>query len=197
MTDNLAWLPIVSPDTTFSLTEKRYYVSGYQGTDTDEAKKSENYQKYGTFYNWPAAMNGEMGKYTLPTGRQGSCPDGWHLPADEEWILLEKNLGMNSSDLKLTGLRTSGNVDKKLKSDTGWEDDDILTGNSGFNMLPAGAISVPDRKSIYLNFAAYFWTSTSESEKNAHDRYLFLFTKGIFRVHVPRSLGHSVRCIKN
>lgn len=31
-------------------------------------------------------------------GYQGICPDGWHIPSDAEWIVLEKGLGMAAGD---------------------------------------------------------------------------------------------------
>jgi hypothetical protein len=48
-----------------------------------------------------------------PYGRQYSyiaaqsvCPSGWHLPTDEDWMLLELNMGLPENELSLEGLRT-------------------------------------------------------------------------------------------
>ena len=38
---------------------------------------------YGALYNWAAAMNGEASSGSNPSGVQGACPDGWHLPVRE------------------------------------------------------------------------------------------------------------------
>ena len=70
MAENLAWLPSVSPGNAGSETEKHYYVSGYQGTDLNLAKATDNYAIYGVLYNWPAALD--------------ACPPDWHLPSKEE-----------------------------------------------------------------------------------------------------------------
>ena len=84
-----------------------YYVYGYDGTNVSEAKSSENYDVYGALYNWEASKI--------------SCPNGWHLPSDEEWMELETGLGMNEADLNKSGVvRESGKIGKKLKALYGW-----------------------------------------------------------------------------
>lgn len=44
---------------------------------------------YGAYYTWAAAMNGAESSNTNPSGVQGVCPEGWHLPSLEEWNELE------------------------------------------------------------------------------------------------------------
>lgn len=39
---------------------------------------------YGLLYNWPAVMHGASGSNANPSGVQGICPDGWHVPSDAE-----------------------------------------------------------------------------------------------------------------
>ena len=63
----------------------------------------ENYaalaDEYGNLYTWPAAMNLNS-RYDIPTGKvQGVCPDGWHLPSDDEWKQLEMFLGMSQTEV--------------------------------------------------------------------------------------------------
>ena len=58
--------------------------------------------KYGRLYRWNAARD--------------ACPDGWHLPTDEEWKELEMYLGMAAEDADKEGKRESGDVGKILKS---------------------------------------------------------------------------------
>ena len=52
----------------------------------------ENGGYYGALYSWAAASNSD-GLSEGPV--QGVCPEGWHLPDDEEWKQLEKHLGMS------------------------------------------------------------------------------------------------------
>jgi uncharacterized protein (TIGR02145 family) len=72
-------LPEVSPSSQGNNTDPYYYVYGYQGTDVNAAKATDNYTNYGALYNWPASLN--------------ACPEGWHLPTDAEWTILTTYLG--------------------------------------------------------------------------------------------------------
>ncbi|MDP2268940.1 MAG: FISUMP domain-containing protein, partial [Deltaproteobacteria bacterium] len=133
MAENLAYLPEVNSDSATSSVDKRYYVYGYEGSDVIAAKNTEIYKKFGVLYNWPAAMNGASGINSASSSVQGSCPSGWHVPSDAEWMVLEKTLGMSEADLIMetpTSFRSSGSVNMRLKSPFGWEDDDIFVGQS-------------------------------------------------------------------
>ena len=46
---------------------------------------SANVADYGYLYNWPAVMNGSASSSANPSGVQGICPDGWHVPSNAEW----------------------------------------------------------------------------------------------------------------
>jgi uncharacterized protein (TIGR02145 family) len=140
MAENLAYLPsVVGPDTG-SDTTSYYYVYGYDGTSISAAKATENYATYGVLYNWTAAMNGAESSDANPSGVQGICPDGWHLPSDAEWKQLEMYLGMSETDVNSTGWR--GTVEGgKLKEagTTHWADPNAGANNeSGFTALPGG-----------------------------------------------------------
>jgi uncharacterized protein (TIGR02145 family) len=50
---------------------------------------SSNIPTYGLLYNWYAAVDS-----------QGICPEGWHVPSDQEWMELEKHLGMKTDELE-------------------------------------------------------------------------------------------------
>ena len=62
----------------------------YYGNDTSLG------DVYGRLYDWPAVMQGAGSSNNNPSGIQGVCPDGWHVPSDEEWKELEIQLGMSS-----------------------------------------------------------------------------------------------------
>ncbi len=195
MAENLAYLPKVHPDSDTSSVDKRFYVYGFKDMDVNVAKNTENYQKFGVLYNWPAAVNGASGNNSVLSDKQGACPAGWHVPSDTEWMLLEKNLGMNEADLVKEGKRYSGYVYKKLKSLIGWDDDDIFIGQSGFNALPGGLEY--RGASVALNQTVYFWTSTPFDDRRAAYRNFFYGT-GIYRtLKAPMEMGLSVRCVKN
>jgi uncharacterized protein (TIGR02145 family) len=51
---------------------------------------------YGRLYTWAAVMNGEASSNSNPSGVQGACPSGWHIPSDAEWTELTDYLGGES-----------------------------------------------------------------------------------------------------
>lgn len=78
MAENLAFLPAVSKFATGSDVDKYYYVQAYEGVDVSEAKATANYSAFGVLYNWSAAVS--------------ACMNGWHLPSDKEWSILNSFL---------------------------------------------------------------------------------------------------------
>ncbi len=156
MAENLKWLPatggiVVSWQWSGSKTEKYYYVYGFDKNGTaEEAKATDNYQHYGVLYNWPAVMAGVSTSSSNPSGVQGVCPPGWHVPSDDEWTQLTNYLIGNYVDI------TSDNVGNALKScrqvysqeggecDTDdhprWDSDFTHYGTDefGFSALPGG-----------------------------------------------------------
>ena len=53
--------------------------------------------KYGYLYNWPAVIHGAENSNNNPSGIQGICPNGWHVPSDEEWNELKNTVENNYS----------------------------------------------------------------------------------------------------
>jgi len=86
---------------------------------------SYNDCSYGRMYSWSTIMNGSPGSSAIPSGVQGICPVGWHVPSDWEWEILQDNVGGNE---------TAGT---KLKSTSGWNNNGNGTDEYGFSALPA------------------------------------------------------------
>jgi uncharacterized protein (TIGR02145 family) len=139
--------------------------------------------KYGRLYRWNVA------KY--------ACPDGWHLPTDEEWKELEIFLGMESKDADSEGKRDSGNVGDKLKSTLGWEGTNKPgTDVVGFSALPGGfrwLVGTFSGKGHYT----YFWTATDKRGGMYYYRYLSADSDGINRYFDRGANAMSIRCIKD
>lgn len=187
MAENLRYLPAVYKSQEGSYTEPRYYASNYWGNDVEEAKATENYQIYGTLYNWVAAMDGSVGSSANPSGVQGVCPDGWHLPSEAEWVQLTDYLG---------GIDVAGG---KLKSTdaTYWDGDNIgATNEAGFNALPAG-YRAGNSAINYLKTAAYFWTATQYTSVQSMDRYLVSHNDNVATYQKTNECGLAVRCIRD
>ena len=149
----------ISLGTSISSTEPyRYYPNG------DEA----NAAGYGYLYNWTAVMNGENSSNANPSGVQGICPNGWHVPSNAEWTQLTNYVG---SEYACGG--DSNQITKALSANTGWitysnpcapGDNQNLNNASGFNALTAGHFS-----GSYGAFGEgpYFWTATENDESRA------------------------------
>jgi uncharacterized protein (TIGR02145 family) len=199
MSENLAYLPAVSPSSAGSDSQKHYYVYGYEGSDVSKAKQQSDFSTYGVLYNWPAAMNGASGSLAVPSGVQGVCPWGWHLPSDEEWKILEKNQGMSESDANSTGLRYSGSVGGKIKEAgiSHWHSPNTLaTNSSGFSALPGGARD-DDRYFEDIADEANFWSASYGNASIAWSRGLTCDRDGVYREKWEKGYGFSVRFLKN
>jgi len=198
MAENLKYLPSVVGPGTGSNSEAYCYVYGYDGTSISAAKATENYATYGVLYNWTAAMNGAESSDANPSGVQGICPDGWHLPSDAEWKQLEMYLGMSETDVNSTGWR--GTVEGgKLKEagTTHWADPNAGANNeSGFTALPGGY----RYSNGYFNDFRYYgswWSSTEYDTTNAWPRYLYYSGSSVDRDYDLKSMGFSVRCLRD
>ena len=181
MEENLAYLPTVSPPDQGSYYDRYYYVIGYVGKNIAAAKATENYQTYGVLYNWKSALT--------------ACPHGWHLPSDKEWQMLEIHLGISERKADAPGLRGT-DEGEKMKSTSGWYNNGNGTNSSGFNALPGGYRGSNGSFSS-LGRTGRWWSSAEISGSNAWDRNLFFGYHQVSRNGYDKSVGFSVRCIKN
>jgi len=189
MAENLAYLPAVNQvddgsEDTGKENDSFYYVNGYDGTDVSAAKATDNYKTYGVLYNGIAANN--------------VCPDGWHLPSDDEWKQLEKDLGMADDQIILEIEWRGTDEGGKLKESgtTHWSSPNAgATNESGFSGLPAGAREPS-------SFAGpgtmgHWWTSTPAGTRFNYDRSVRYDLSTIFKSYTIVFVGESVRCIKD
>ncbi len=202
MVENLAYLPSVSPSSAGSQTTPYYYVYDYQGTNVNAAKATSNYQTYGVLYNWPAAMAGDASSNSVPSGVQGICPNGWHLPGDEEWKILEGEVdsqyGYPDSewdDSFWRGLDAGGSL--KEMGTTHWSSPNTgATNSSGFTALPAGFCG--SSGTYYgLDDYLYVWSSTQDGNTDAWFRSLHSGGAEVYRSSNLKDNGFSVRCTKD
>lgn len=201
MAENLAWLPAVTPVNQGSFDEKAYYVYGYSGTSTAEAKATANYPAYGVLYNWPAAMNGAASGNANPSGVQGACPTGWHLPSDAEWYVLSDYLINNGYGYEGSG----DDIAKAIAAKTNWNpsgtagtpgNDPNSNNSSGFSALPGG-FRMSDDVTYNMGFSGSWWSSTENSSLDAQIRDLFADSKNFRRIQDFKDQGFSVRCIRD
>lgn len=181
MAENLAYLPEIHSPYNGSKYSPKYYVYGYEGVSVQEAKGLEEYNEYGVLYNWPAAIN--------------ACPEGWHLPTDDDWKTLESNLGMSPVSVDNAGWR--GSIEGSMMKDrSGWK-----AGGNGSNVTDFSALAggyrvtydTTEFETVYGNF----WTSTEFNATDAWSRYLYYNNNGVYRGTFSKDFGFSVRCVKD
>jgi uncharacterized protein (TIGR02145 family) len=169
-----------------------YYTEGSLCYDN----KPSNCDKYGRLYDWETAMR--------------ICPEGWHLPTNEDWEELFRYVrnynGYTGLEREIEG--------RYLKAVEGWDDydgdrEDVSGIDAhGFAALPGG--------SYFEGFEDYFevegfvnagsigwwWSATKEGDSSAYFYDMFYNDKYIGHGWIPiappslRALL-SVRCVKN
>jgi uncharacterized protein (TIGR02145 family) len=184
MAENLAYLPAVSDVLSGSDKNPFYYVYGYNGSSVTAAKATANYASFGVLYNWAAAMKGAASSTTIPSGVKGICPEGWHLPSEAEWLVLEDLIG---------GTATAGT---KLKSINIWNIDDKKTDEFGFNALPGG-YRYYGGTFFGIGSNASFWTATGKDAAYSVSRSIDYNYEDIEHGENIMDCGYSIRCIKD
>ena len=191
MAENLKYLPSVVGSGTGSQVTPYYYVYGYEGTNLEAAKATSNYTTYGVLYNWPASMAGSAGSTANPSGVQGVCPTGWHLPRDAEWTELTDYLGGESvagGKLKATGTIDAG---------TGlwYNPNNGATNETGFTALPGG-FRRDDGTFETIGVAGRWW-GTTEFFDDANCYWVSYYHIGVPGQRQSKEFGFSVRCIRD
>ncbi|MBE0640024.1 MAG: hypothetical protein IH598_16015 [Bacteroidales bacterium] len=190
MAENLAYLPSVSQSSQYSNNDPYYYVYGYQGTNTNTAKATENYQNYGVLFNWPASLT--------------ACPEGWHLPTYAQWTQLVDYLGSQGINLHGNALKSCRQVNSPLSGDCNtmehprWNSDATNHGfdEFGFSALPGGIRHM----GIYGNLGMYghWWSATEYNSTIAWNSVIISFWGAMNKYSdYEKSTGMSVRCLKN
>jgi uncharacterized protein (TIGR02145 family) len=115
---------------------------------------SSNTGTYGALYTWEAAMNGAVSSSSSPSGIQGVCPTGWHLPSDQEWTTLANYLG--GPEAACGKLKETGTLHWRSPNSG-------ATNESGFTALPSGHLSY-DAVWWNLTDIGFWYSSTKEEE---------------------------------
>jgi len=149
----------------------------------------ENVPTYGRLYNWYAVID-----------RRYLAPEGWHVPSDEEWSQLEITLGMNQSQVDISGFRGTDQGSQLAGNPDLWDKGALVNnpafGSSRFCSLPGG----------YRGFAgyfynmgsnAYFWSATQSHRDRSLDRTLSWDSASIYRSNGGKRFGCSVRLVKD
>jgi len=158
-----------------------YILNFSSETDHSDVKNNNNIEKYcyenkedncglyGGLYDW-----NEMMGYQKQEAPQGICPEGWHIPTLTEWNTFIAFFG---------GETVAGSPVKK-------------GGASGFEAF-AGGLRGANGNFNLLGSGAYFWTSTQIDDNNAWGISLLYRGTALSPIYRSKSMGLSVRCIKD
>jgi uncharacterized protein (TIGR02145 family) len=120
------------------------------------------------------------------------CPDGWHLPFENEWMSLAKELG--KAPVAGGKLKEAG-TDHWKSPNTG------ATNESGFNALPGGSYNSPysnvrDFKFFKIGEQGWWWTASSSVGVSAVAIVLSYNDTKLRSNDVNEGSGRYVRCVK-
>ena len=127
----------------------------------------ERLQLYGRLYNG----------YAVTDPRQ-LCPQGWHIPTNNDWAILADTLG----GAELAGVA--------MKSIGGWGEEGGGSNASGFSALPGGRM-IHSGSYQHLAQSGWWWTNTKLNKMVANNSDQLLTANNGSRA------GMSVRCIQD
>lgn len=135
-------------------------------------------EEFGALYNYFSVESDKL------------CPEGWHVPTDEEWIALASSLG---------GAAVAGGSLKEVGTSR-WKTPNTLASNeSGFTALPGGYRSYNGTFNL-MRIDGFWWTSSEKSWYGSTNTVVYRNLKydgpDLFREVAVKSNGFSIRCVK-
>jgi uncharacterized protein (TIGR02145 family) len=133
---------------------------------------------YGVMYNWYAV-----------TDPRGLAPYGWHVPTNEEWIILENHVGVSHAGSKI-----------KCDSVQGTHRD--ASGTRNFCALLGGYRTI---QGDFTGLDEFVYLSSASEEKlpDSKDKFfiwgrgLHVKNAGAMRCGLEKEFGLYVRCVRN
>ncbi len=168
--------------------------------------KEKNAALYGGLYSWGTAMNKESSSTSGHV--QGICPDGWHLPSDQEWSQLTGYLIDNHASINETNVGDLLKSCRQVSSPLGgscktsehprWDANENHHGiiKEGFGALPGG-YRHPLGLFAHQGILGYWWTSTNKTELGAMGRYISFKDGRVYPYHSNKNETFSIRCVKD
>jgi uncharacterized protein (TIGR02145 family) len=190
-------------------------ASGNNITRYCYGNNTANCELYGGLYTWHTVMNGQSSSSGNPSGVQGICPTGWHVPSDAEWTQLVNYLmdeydyhnDWENDDIMGVGnaLKSCRQVGSPLGGDCDtsehprWNSHGTHYGfdEFGFSALPGGN-RYPVGVFGNLGTFSYWWSSTVYSFSEAWTRCILSVYGSVHRgTHGYRTSGYSLRCVRD
>jgi len=144
--------------------------------------------EYGGLYQWGEMMNYTGSSSSIPSGRQGICPMGWHLPSNPEITLLITQLG---------GEAVAGG---KMKEDgyVHWDPPNLgATNESGFTAIGSGRRHNSTPFFMQLKTNCQIWSCTQDGSDLAWFINMQNNIVNTTNQHGFKTLGFTSRCLKD
>jgi len=166
-------IPYVADEIAWSNVNTGAYVWNYYIMDYKD--------DYGALYNGYAIVD-----------PSGLCPTGWHVPTNEEWIVLIDYLGgLNVAGGKLKSTRTYPEPQPR------WEyPNTAATDEVGFSGLPGGLRNY-DGQFYTFEEDGRWWSTTERWPGSLWTYILNSHTGGARMVNFMVTCGFSVRCLRD
>lgn len=141
---------------------------------------------YGALYNWEAVNSGKL------------APTGWRIPTDDDWTTLVNYVTAN--------LGTSTSLAKALSAKINWESDtnvgaignDLSNNNSsGFTALPGGYRNNMNGLFFSIGVTGGWWSATEFNSGSGNYKCMWNNLNSLYENIDHKTVGYSVRCIKN
>jgi uncharacterized protein (TIGR02145 family) len=148
-------------------------AAGYCNFDNDSAKGDV----YGRLYNYYAAVDG-----------RNICPEGWHVPNDDEWTELVQFLG---------GPDVAGGKLKQTGTDLWSSPNGDATNETGFTAIPGGSRTAIEGLYVGLGINGGMWSTTAQSAEKAYVWNVTSTDGAMNHFDQRKNTGWAVRCVKD
>ncbi len=177
-----------TPDGTEIEHEEAFYSQTLDMAYYYPGDEADSVEIYGLLYNYVAATN------NYASGNRGICPEGWHLPTDEEWATL---------NAYVSNLTAAGPV-PMMQAPRGWDyyAEWGPSNETGFSAVPAGgtnSIDPMEETPEWFGFGkwAMFHSSDDEGDESTEVKLLYHDRLDIYTETIGKYHGASIRCIHN
>jgi uncharacterized protein (TIGR02145 family) len=177
---------------------------------------SERCEQYGGLYTWHTLMNGQSSSNGNPSGVQGICPAGWHVPSDAEWTQLLDFVVAQGYPNDYDNPNGAGNalkscrqVNSPLSGDCNtsihprWNTHSTHHGfdEFGFSAFPSGWMILSHGNYVYvsLGYDGFWQTSTESSSTTSWYWFIRHYHGELYRFSNVNNkmFGKGVRCIRD
>jgi uncharacterized protein (TIGR02145 family) len=187
------------------------------GKWSDESKASSAWDETwvsGNYYGFTAIGTTAGANVNNARGGRGICPEGWHIPTSYEWAVMldainggtifrdQSGVGMKGDNDSVEGvkLRLTATYIGSDPGDGSWRyEHEQLTGTDiyGFRMVPAGNRDGGGWGLYGRGSSAIIWSSSVRNATSAWHRTVNWMDPGVSYYNDSRSVGMSVRCLKD